>query len=232
MDPQVVLVLTWVVAGLVVAAYVWFMVWRVRVDRRKKQAKAIEDSAMSDTIAKTVERLERLERGAAVTEPPPPLPTRRRPSSASTDTLSAAPTPASAPSAAPAATGATPAAHPGSAGATVADRLAGISLPHDLVPLTTMAARSATGDRVAFWTDRAPVEVVGPAFADELERLSYDITTLDAQSLAAKRGTDHLMVVIHPDGPAAIVEGRVAFSSVPERAVVIEVWVPGIAGSG
>ena len=57
MDPQVVLVFTWVVAGVVVAAYVWFVVWRYRVERRKKAAQDIEDSSMSASIARTVERM-------------------------------------------------------------------------------------------------------------------------------------------------------------------------------
>jgi hypothetical protein len=35
------------------------------------------------------------------------------------------------------------------------------------------------------------------------------------------------MVVIHPDGPAANIDGQQAFSSVPQNSVVIEVWIPG-----
>ena len=56
MDPKVVLVFTWIVAGLVVAAYIWFVVWRFRVERRKKEAQAITDTAMSDAIARTAEQ--------------------------------------------------------------------------------------------------------------------------------------------------------------------------------
>jgi hypothetical protein len=112
------------------------------------------------------------------------------------------------------------------ADATVAELLSGISLPNDLVPLTTIGPRTGAGDRVAFWTDRAPAEIVGPAFADELERLGYGVSTLDAQSLSAVRDGDRLLIVIHPDGAVANVGGQLAFTSVPENSVVIEVWVP------
>src|SRR5436305_1870855 len=52
MDPTVVLILTWVAAGLVVAAYIWFVVWRYRAERRKKAADAAGEAAMEDRIAK------------------------------------------------------------------------------------------------------------------------------------------------------------------------------------
>jgi hypothetical protein len=89
-----------------------------------------------------------------------------------------------------------------------------------------MASRSAVGDRVAFWTDVAPAEIVGPAFADELERLGYSVSPLDDRTLSATRHRMELVVAIHPDGRGAIVDGQVGFPSVPEFSVVIEVWVP------
>ena len=79
---------------------------------------------------------------------------------------------------------------------------------------------------MVFWTDRAPVEIVGPAFADELERLGYGVVTLDERTLSAHRDDDRLMVMVHPDGNRAIIGDQLAFSTVPERSVVIEVWVP------
>jgi len=220
MDPQVVVVLTWVVAGLVVAAYIWFIVWRYRVEQRKKAADAVEEAKMSDTIARTAQRMDE-----AVSTSAPPLP-KRTPATTlpSASSGPADPLPTSAPVSRPEPMRSEPST---SREATVADRVSGIRLPHDLAPLTTMAPRLAAGDRVAFWTDRAPVEVVGPAFADELERLGYTVASLDPQSLAATRNDDHLMVVIHPDGPAARVDGQLAFTSVPEHSVVIEVWIPG-----
>ena len=210
MDPKVVLVFTWIVAGLVVAAYIWFVLWRYRVDRRKQKAQAVTDAAMSDAIARTAEQASQKAKIAPKTSPAPTaVPPTEAPSTATTATPSTPVAPA-----------------PRAAATTVAEALSGIALPHDLVPLTTMAARMAVVDRVAFWTDRAPAEVVGPAFADELERLGYTVASLDEKSLSAQRDDDRLLVVIHPDGEKATVDGQLAFSSVPERSVVIEVWLP------
>jgi hypothetical protein len=97
----------------------------------------------------------------------------------------------------------------------VAEALSGISMPHDLVPLTTIAPRPGVVDQVAF-SSKLSVDVVGPAFADELERLGYAVTPLDERSLAATRGDDALVVYIHPAAPGTAQEGT----------VVIEVCVP------
>jgi hypothetical protein len=190
MNPTVVLALTWIFAGLVVAVYVWFVVWRFRADRRKRQEQEIADEAMSDAIVKTAQQL----------SAPPPV-------------VAAPMAPAAQPMTAPVAV-------------TVASLMSGIVLPHELAPLTTLAPRPAAGDRVAFWTDRAPAEVVGPAFANELERVGYGVVPLDERSLSAQRGSDRLLVVIHPDGAQATIGDQLAFSSVPDLSVVIEVWLP------
>jgi hypothetical protein len=219
MDPKVVLALTWTLAGLVVAAYIWFVVWRLRADRRKKAAEEIADDAMSDVIARTAQRLSSVTPAGPATsaEPaasrpptpsaPPTVTSPPEPYSLRNELLSSAPLTAR-------------------SDATVADLVAGIALPHDLVPLTTLAPRAAVGDRVAFWTDRAPAEVVGPAFATELERLGYTMIPLDERTASAQRDHDRLVVTIHPDGDKALVAGQLAFTSVPEGSVVIEVWVP------
>jgi hypothetical protein len=197
MNPSVVLALTWIFAGLVVGAYIWFVVWRFRVERRKKAAQANTDGSMSDAIARTAQRL------------------------ASAPAASGAPV-ASVRADAPNA----PAPLAPHSEVTVAGLLSGIALPYDLVPLTTIAARPAVGDRVAFWTDRAPAEIVGPAFAEELERLGFAMVSLDERTLSAQRDNERLIVMMHPDADKTIVGGQLAFTSVPERSVVIEVWVP------
>jgi hypothetical protein len=188
MDSKVVLALTWIFAGLVVAAYIWFVVWRFRVERRKKAAQSISDNAMSAAIARTAQQPS----AAVASAPAAPVAESPRESSA----------------------------------ATVASLLSGVALPHDLVPLTTVAPRPVVGDRVAFWTGSAPAEIVGPAFVDELERLGYSVITLDERSLSAQRNDDRLLVMIHPDGATATIGDQLAFSSVPEHSVVIEVWLP------
>jgi hypothetical protein len=174
----------WGLAGLVVALYVLFVVWRLRVDRRKKAMQEESTATMSSTIAR-----------AAAAALPVDAPAPR------VDPSVAEPAP------------------------TVAEALTGISLPNDLAPLTSMAARGGTGDRVAFWTT-VPPEVVGPAFGDELERLGYTVTPLDEDTLAAQRGDAHLIAIIHPDGPKATIGGQQAFETVPELSTVIEVWIP------
>lgn len=193
-----IILFTYFVAALILGLYIWWFVVRYRRDQRKKQ--------MAE---------------GAVTRPLSSVPRPVRPQT----TPLSRPEP-TVPGMAPATSPATPGPAASSAAAvTVADALAGIKLPHDLLPLTTMAPRVGSGDRVAFWT-KAPGEVVGPAFADELERLGYTVSALDQRSLAAARGEDRLVVYIHPDGAAAEIDGRKAFESVPEGAVVIEVLIP------
>lgn len=210
MDPTVVLIITWVTAGLVVAAYVWFVVWRYRVDRRKKAAEAASDEQMRGAISRLA--------------PKAPAPSAATPVAA-TQPVSP-PASAVAPDVAPRTDvdGPRPVAA-GEAG-TVAGALAGVQLPNDLAPLTTMAPRLGSGDRVAFWTDTAPFETVGPAFSGELERLGYDVQTLETGSLAAQRDDVRLLVVVHPDGRTARISDEPAFPSVPENSVVVEVWLP------
>src|SRR5258706_5701458 len=161
MDPKVVLAFTWILAGLVVAAYIWFVLWRLRVDRRKQETQGVADEAMSDAIARTARRLSSVTPEMPPTAPPADAPSApASPSDPSTMSSSGVPTSG-------------PSLLGRRSEATVADLVSGIALPSDLVPLTTIAPRAAVGDRGAFWTDRAPAEVVGPAFAAELERLGF-----------------------------------------------------------
>jgi len=195
---QSVLVITWVLVGLVVAGYIWFVVWRVRAERRKKAAEAATQEPVIAALRATA--------------------TDARPSGAAMDP-SPMPLPPVAPPSGPAAETGTPADQ------TVVAALSGIRLPGDLVPLTTMAPRFGVGDRIGFWTNRTPAEIVGPAFAAELERLGYEVSPIDATSLAAHRADTRLVVVTHPDGLLATIDDKPAFPSVPERSVVVETWL-------
>jgi hypothetical protein len=213
MDPTVVLILTWVVAGVVVGLYIWFVVWRYRVDRRKKAIAAQQDDALTralDTLSASPPADDPVIRPVITPSPAPPVVGGPTP----TPLSSSDPAPAPAPTPSEPASG------------TVASTLSGIQLPNGLVPLTTMAPRTNTGDRVAFWTNEAPVEVVGPAFADELERLGFTVIPLDERSLSAQRDGARLLVVMHPDGRGATIGDQPAFTTVPELSVVIEVWLP------
>ncbi|HEY2812133.1 MAG TPA: hypothetical protein VGJ03_01585 [Acidimicrobiales bacterium] len=216
MSESSILVVTYVLVGLVVAAYIWFVVWRVRAERRKKAADEAAQAPMRAALATAFDLLPTGEDAVADSAPvaapvaagisarqasnPQPQPHQEVEGRAPVD-------------------GDAPAA-------TVAACLSGVQLPCDLTPLTTMASRPNVGDRVAFWTNTTPAEVVGPAFADELERLGYSVTSLDLSTLAAQRDEARLIVVLHPDGLLAVIGDKPAFPSIPERSVVIETWVP------
>jgi hypothetical protein len=212
-------VITWALVGVVVAAYILFVVWRFRAERRKKEA---EEAAQAPMRA----ALHSPDLGAPSASPSPPVA-----AAPSTAPVAAA---ASAARAEPSALVATkpaeaaPEAAPGGSPrvTTVAAALAGIRLPADLSPLTTMTPRVAVGDRVAFWTNTVPAEIVGPAFADELVRLGFDVETTDVSTLHAERDDAQLTVVLHPEGLLATIDDQPAFPSLPERAVVVEIWLP------
>ena len=181
-----IIVLTYLVAALLLGAYIAWFVYRYRREQRAKAA----ESQQSDQL------LERTTPPLLGASPLPTMPSASR----------AVPTTPAAPS---------PSASAGERGArTVAEALSGISMPHDLVPLTSIAARPGVLDQVAF-SSRVPPDVVGPAFADELERLGFVVTPLDETSLAARRENDNLVVYIDPRPATAT-----------EATVVIEVCVP------
>jgi hypothetical protein len=205
-----VLLATWAAVGVVVLLYILFIVWRVRVDRRKKakpqDAAAATDEARLARALDAAARLASQEGGAAPTAP--------------TTTAPAAPAPTiSAPPSDP------PVLAPTRQPDTVAELLAGIRLPRDLAPLTTMANRPGAADRVAFWTDRAGAEVVGPEFVDELERIGCEVTQLDVSLFAINRDGGRANAMLYADGHNATIDGARAYPSVPANAFVVEIWL-------
>jgi len=227
MNSTTVLIGTWVLAAAVVGAYIWFVLWRVRADKRKKAA-ALDDTArMNAAIAATTARLASMEPSADSPLIEPAVQAalaEERAEERAEPRVAAGPATAAAAAAAP-----TGAAFVGTApprSPTVAGALAGINLPNDLTPLTMVADRPGVGDRVVFFTKTAPAETVGTAFGDELERLGYTVAPLDTQTVAATRGDQRLILVIHPDGAAAKIGDVKAFASVPDLSVVVEVWIP------
>ncbi len=74
---------------------------------------------------------------------------------------------------------------------TLRESLAGIHLPCDLLPV---APRSIVpgDDTLSLATSAASAEVVGPAIADELERLGYDLDPVSSSRLVARRGLNQL----------------------------------------
>jgi hypothetical protein len=96
----------------------------------------------------------------------------------------------------------------------LADAVAGISMPCDLAPL--MGAGPLTPREAAFFTTGYPPSTVGAALSDEFEHLGYEITPLDDRSIRAVRGpnaiearllgheltTPEVMRELHPSAPA------------------------------
>jgi hypothetical protein len=197
-DANVVLIGTWTCVGLIIAGYIWFVVWRYRAEQRKKAAKAAAELKERSVLAATPVP------ATGVT----PAPTAATPEPVVIPQPDPTPDVVEKPI------------------QTVAELLSGIQLPHDLVPITMMAPRDQIGDRVAFSTDGIPADAVGKAFGDELERLGYTITPTDEARIRADRGSDHLLCQVHLDARYAILGDRRAFPAVPDGSVVVEVWIP------
>jgi hypothetical protein len=210
MNASRVQVLMYFVVAIVIGLYVLFVVWRLRVDRRKKAAGApkstLPDSTLADREARVLGTAARLSPETPVTPmvtPPTPAPEGPAPPRPSGPMVS-----------------------------TVAELLAGIRLPNDLAPVVDMAPRTGVLDRVAFATSSAPAETLGPAFTAELERLGFTVTPTAYDTLEIERGADLARVVIHPVGHRAAVEGQIGFPYVREGSVVVEVWIPALRGGG
>jgi hypothetical protein len=77
----------------------------------------------------------------------------------------------------------------------LAKLLAGIRLPHDLLPVVP-SGREPSDQHVSLMTSVAPADIVGPAVADELERLGYQLEPANESQLLGRRGDDILTVSI------------------------------------
>ena len=205
-----ILLATWLAAGVVVVFYVAFVVWRVRVHRRREGAKTkAEASTEAGAIAddRLARALDAAARIAGATPQPTSAPTSAPLSPSQPARFTPTPTPMPMPSL-----------------SSVAEVLMGIRLPNDLAPLTTMAPRAGARDRVAFWTDDAGSEVVGPAFVAELRRIGCEVTQIDMTSFAITRDNTNAIAMFHADGRSARIDDVLAFPSVP-AAVVVEIWL-------
>ncbi len=106
---------------------------------------------------------------------------------------------------------------------TLAELLAGIDVPNDLVPIVP---EGGGNDRstASLITD-APAAEVGKGVADELERLGYELKVLGSTEILARRGDDFLSVslVLDPESPDE--GGRRRFPTAKEGDVVVDFWV-------
>ncbi|MDZ7677204.1 MAG: hypothetical protein U5K29_01475 [Acidimicrobiales bacterium] len=108
---------------------------------------------------------------------------------------------------------------------TLPELLAGITLPHELVPLTQLDARVDVATHVIVATEKASAEVVRTGMIDELERLGYDIEHVSMMHLVASGPRGRVLIDIHPDGPGATEAGVARFPTALEGSVVVELRV-------
>ncbi len=107
---------------------------------------------------------------------------------------------------------------------TLADILAGVRLPWNLLP-TVDQARQPSNDRVALLTDGVEPAEVGADVADELERLGFTISTRGEDTAIATRGDDVLGLQIVPEAGSATVGTEARFPSASPTSVALDIWI-------
>ena len=108
---------------------------------------------------------------------------------------------------------------------TLPELLAGITLPHELVPLTQLDADIDLSSHIIVATEKARAEVVRDGLVDELERLGYEIEHETMMHLIATGPRGRVLIDVHPDGPRATEAGVARFPTALEGSVVVELRV-------
>lgn len=111
-----------------------------------------------------------------------------------------------------------PAKRPGARG--LADTLAGIHLPCELLPVVPKGV-SPSDTTVSLVTASAPPDVVGPAIADELERLGYELAAVSASRLIARREADVLTLDMIVSPSQLERDGIALYPEVSDNAVLV-----------
>ncbi len=186
MNSSAILVFTWAFVALVVGLYVAFIVWRVRVDRRRKAAEAGEGL------------------GASGHEPPrsgisPDRTGRVLAAAARIAATQAEPEPVPDPAAVPSEPDAPSVFAGGDPAHGLADLLAGLVLPLDLVPSPQETTRADAAEQWTFHSQAPLPEAVLAALSGELVRLGFAVQPIDAWQVEARRGTAVVRVATHPD---------------------------------
>jgi hypothetical protein len=113
---------------------------------------------------------------------------------------------------------------PGAPRSSLPELLAGITLPHELVPLTQSDVSIDLATHIVVYTNKASAEVVTASMCQELEALGYDIERESMLKVRAASERGALLVEVHPDG-AAVLDGSVRrFPTAMEGSVVVELW--------
>lgn len=104
----------------------------------------------------------------------------------------------------------------------VAEALAGIQMPCDLVPLMS-ADGSLDPYHVDFVTTGVPAPTVGAALGDELERLGFSLTTTSEIQVVATKPGVQVTVTLVPDAAAVVDDGKNRrYPTVPPGSVVVD----------
>lgn len=103
---------------------------------------------------------------------------------------------------------------------TLADAVSGIAMPCYLAPLIGDGAMNPR--KVAFYTTGFEAATVGKRVGDELERLGFDLSSVDDRTIRAEHGPDSVQAKMRSlalDNPEVMEE---LHPSAPEGAVVLE----------
>jgi hypothetical protein len=117
-----------------------------------------------------------------------------------------------------------PTAPAGARRATLPELLAGITLPHELVPLTQSDVAIDLSSHIVVHTRKASAEAVTSAMCAELEKLRYDVERESMLKVRATGDRGTVLVEVHPDG-ASVLDGTIRrFPTAIEGSVVVELW--------
>jgi len=217
--PLLVLFYLWLAASIVI------LVYRFVGRRRTKGPKPVRAADLTPTATPAVTPAVT----PTVTPAPEPKPTQSAPppsapppAAAATPPSSAPPAPASAPPSAPTPEPTPPAGGVGRPAASLMEALAGITLPCDLLPMTTVEGRTLSPRELLLVTSGYSGAEVGRALGAAVAELGYAITPLGGTRALAARGADQITITIH-DRPDTILAGkRQAFPTAGADSVVVE----------
>ncbi len=114
------------------------------------------------------------------------------------------------------------ATRPGAGSASLMEALAGITLPCDLVPLTSAEGRVLGNRDLLLITSGHSGFEVGRALGQAIEALGYTLTPMANNDLVAVRGNDRITIDVH-EHPEALLSGkRQEFPTAKAGDVVVE----------
>ncbi len=106
---------------------------------------------------------------------------------------------------------------------TLTDMLEGIKLPYDLTPVPSVV--DDPDRHLVFLTTHSNAAEVGRRFADELERLGFELETVEFDQAVAVRGDEVVSMKIVPDADQVIVAGGPRYGAAGSGDVALETWI-------